>query len=77
MIYRTMKSVIVTVLKTIETLLCLARKQISENEENLIIEDISNTDDISFKLQQKLKDETIVVSFVSIKDDEAVVRIKY
>lgn len=72
-----MKSVIVTVLKTIETLLCLARKQISENEENLIIEDISNTDDISFKLQQKLKDETIVVSFVSIKDDEAVVRIKY
>ena len=72
-----MKSIIVAVLKTIETLLCLMREQISDNGENLTIEDRSNTDEISFKLQQKLKDETILVSFVSIKDDEAVVRIKY
>ena len=72
-----MKSVIVTLLKTIEIILWLMRKQISDNGKNLIIEDKSNTDEISFKLQQKLKDKTIVVSFVNIKDNEVVVRIKY
>ena len=72
-----MKSIIVAVLKTIETLLCLMRKKISDNGENLIIEDKSNAEEISFKLQQKLKDETILVSLISLKDNEAVVRIKF
>lgn len=72
-----MKSIIVAVLKTIETLLCLMRKKISDNVENLIIEDKSNAEEISFKLQQKLKDETILVSLISLKDNEAVVRIKF
>ena len=72
-----MKSIIIAVLKTIETLLCLMRKKISDNGENLIIEDKSNAEEISFKLQQKLKDETILVSLISLKDNEAVVRIKF
>ena len=72
-----MKSIIIAVLKTIETLLCLMRKKISDNVENLTIEDKSNAEEISFELQQKLKDETILVSLISLKDNEAVVRIKF
>lgn len=73
-----MKSIIGNLLKTIVTILCLMQKQISENGENLIIEDKSNADEISFKLQQKLKDDkTILVSFVSLKENEAIVRIKF
>jgi hypothetical protein len=76
-IYRTMKSIIENMLKTIEKILWLMRKQISENGENLIIEDRSNSDDISFKLQQKLKEERILVSYITFKDNEVIVRIKF
>lgn len=72
-----MKSIIENMLKTIEKILWLMRKQISENGENLIIEDRSNSDDISFKLQQKLKEERILVSYITFKDNEVIVRIKF
>lgn len=72
-----MKSIIENMLKTIETILWLMRKRISENGENLIIEDRSNSDDISFKLQQKLKEERILVSYITLKDNEVIVRIKF
>jgi hypothetical protein len=72
-----MKHIIGNLLKTIETILCLMQKQISENGENLIIEDRSNSDDISFKLQQKLKEERILVSYITLKDNEVIVRIKF